>query len=211
MVKASELNLPEAAIDKLMLLFWDKGYFHTSLQDITEAAGISRTNLYKHFGGKQGLFHSMLKRFRSQVVVAATQCLQDPACGMQGIEQFFMQFIECGRELAQSQGCFMIAVAANLPVHEPEAARVIEEFIHYLRALFYKNLRWQQKEKKLQADLNTDMTADFLVGNVVGLMTLLRSATDPRMLSNQVHCVIQYLTLISVKKISNQTNLHLIS
>lgn len=211
MEKTCELILSEAALDKLMLLFWDKGYFQTSLQDISIAAGISRSHLYKHFGGKQGLFHSMLKRFRSSVVVAATQCMQDPAAGMQGIEQFFRQFIECNRQLAQSQGCFMIAVAANLPIHEPEAARVIEEFIHHLRSMFYKNLRWQQKEKILHAELNTEMTADFLVGNVVGLMTLLRSATDPKMLSNQVHSVIQFLATLSTRKIAHQASLHLIS
>ncbi len=211
MGKTRDLILSEAVLDKLMLLFWEKGYFHTSLQDISLAAGISRTHLYKCFGGKQGLFHSMLMRFRSQVVVAATQCIQDPSAGMSGIEQFFKQFIECSREVAQSQGCFMIAVAANLPVHEPEAARVIEEFIHYLRSLFYKNLRWQQKEKLLQADLNTEMTADYLVGNVVGLMTLLRSAADAKMLCHHVQCVIQHLSLLPVRKISYQANLHLIT
>lgn len=211
MEKTRELILSEAALDKLMLLFWDKGYFHASLQDISIAAGISRSHLYKHFGSKQGLFYSMLKRLRSSVVVTAAQCIQDPAAGMHGIEQFFRQFIGCNRECAQSQGCFMITVAANLPMHEPEAALVLEEFIHYLRSMFYKNLRWQQKEKILQADLNTEMTADFLVGNVVGLMALLRSTTDTRMLSNQVHSVIQYLSTLPIRKVSSQVNLHLIS
>lgn len=210
MIKTCELRLSETTLDKLMLLFWEKGYFLTSLHDISLAAGISRTLLYKHFGGKQGLFHAMLKRFRSKVVVSATLHLQDPAHGMEGIQQFFMQFIECNRAVAESQGCFMIAVAANLPIHEPEAARVIEEFIHHLRALFYKNLRWQQLEKKLQVDVDTEAAADFLVGNVVGLMTLLRSAHDAKMIKHHVQNIIQYLSLLSVRKTTGQTNLHLL-
>jgi TetR/AcrR family transcriptional regulator, transcriptional repressor for nem operon len=200
--------LSDISLDKIMLLFLEKGYFDTSLDDIALTAGVSRQSLSRNFGGKQGLFHAMLQRFRGQVVVDATLTLNDPSLGMDGIKQFFMQFIQCGRELATSQGCFMIAVAANLPVHEPEAARVIEEFIHYLRSLFYKNLRWQQKEKQIDVDVNTEMVADFLVGNVVGLMTMLRSASDPRMLRHQVEAIIHYLS--SIRRMPTPNNLHVI-
>jgi len=211
MLKTRESILSDTALDKIMLLFWEKGYFDTSLQDIANASGASRAALSRHFGGKQGLFYAILHRFRNKVVVDATELLSDPMSGMDGIKQFFMQFIMCSRELAGSDGCFMIAVAANLPVHEPAAARVIEEFIHYLRALFYKNLRWQQSEKLLDEELNTEMTADFLVGNVVGLMTLLRAASEPRMLQNQVKSIIQYLAGLSVRKHAGHGTLHLIS
>lgn len=211
MTKTREPILSDSTLDKIMLLFWEKGYFETSLQDIAQAAGVSRAVLNRHFGSKQGLFYAILQRFRSKVVVDATQLLNDPMMGMNGIKQFFMQFVECTREVAGSDGCFMIAVAANLPVHEPEAARVIEEFIHYLRALFYKNLRWQQTEKLLVEDVNPEMVADFLVGNVVGLMTLLRAASEPRMLQNQVKSIIQYLSGLSARKSMGQGTLHLIS
>ena len=200
--------LSDTTLDKIMLLFLEKGYFDTSLNDIAVAANANRSMLSRHFGGKQGIFHAMLQRFRGKVVVEATAALHDSSLGMDGIKQFFMQFIECSRELASSQGCFMIAVAANLPVHEPQAARVIEEFIHYLQSLFYKNLRWQQKEKQLDAEVNTEMLADFLVGNVVGLMTLLRSASDPRMLQHQVQAIIHYLS--TLRRVVAPNNLHVI-
>ena len=202
--------LSDITLDKIMLLFLEKGYFDTSLEDIAFVANVNRSMLSRHFGGKQGLFHAMLQRFRGKVVVDATAALNDPSLGMEGIKQFFTQFIECSRELASSHGCFMIAVAANLPVHEPKAARVIEEFIHYLQSLFYKNLRWQQKEKQLDAEVNTEMLADFLVGNVVGLMTLLRSASDPRMLQHQVQAIIHYVSALS-RRMTVQNNLHVIS
>lgn len=210
MTKMRESILSDTTLDKIMLLFWEKGYFETSLQDIAQAAGINRTVLIRYFGSKQGLFYTILQRFRNTVVVEATHLLNDPTMGMKGIEQFFMQFIECSRELAGSDGCFMIAVAANLPVHEPEAARVIEEFIHYLRALFYKNLRWQQSEKLLDDAVSPEVASDFLVGNVVGLMTLLRAASEPRMLQNQVKSIIHYLAGLSARKSVGPGTLHLI-
>ncbi len=211
MHNANQLVLSEAMLDKIILLFWEKGYFDTSIHDLVDVTGYNRAALYKHFGGKLGLFHAMLQRFRGKVVVDATASLADPAEGIEGIKHFFLQFIQCNREMVTSHGCFMIAVAANLPVSEPEAARVIEEFINHLRVLFYKNLRWQQAEKLLDIDFNTDMAADFLVGNVVGLMTLIRSSADPRMLQNHVKSIIAYISSLPVRKTPAQGNLHLIS
>jgi TetR/AcrR family transcriptional repressor of nem operon len=195
----------------MIFLFLEKGYFDTNIHDLVAVTGFNRAALYKHFGGKVGLFHAMLQRFRGKVVVDATSTLSDPAGGIEGIKHFFLQFILCSREKTNAPGCFMIAVASNLPVNEPEAARVLEEFINYLRALFYKNLRWQQAEKHLDVEFNTDMAADFLVGNVVGLMTLLRSSAEPRMLQNHVNSIIAYLSSLPVRRYQAQGNLHLIS
>lgn len=203
--------LSEATLDKVMLLFWEQGYFHTSIQDLSAATGFNRAALYKHFGGKHGLFLTMLQRFRGKVVVEATASINDPSRGMEGIESFFMQFIQCDLETITAHSCFMLATASNLPQDEPEVAGVISEFIHHLRALFYKNLRWQQAAKQLNAEINPEMTADFLVGNVVGLMSLLRTSSDPRMITNQVKGVLAYLASLPAGKSSAQVNLHLIS
>jgi len=46
-------NLLKAAAD----LFYDKGVAHTSLQDIAEAAGVTRGALYWHFKDKMDLLH----------------------------------------------------------------------------------------------------------------------------------------------------------
>jgi TetR/AcrR family transcriptional repressor of nem operon len=211
MPTAHQLIMSEANLDKMIFLFWDKGYVETSIHDLVAITGYNRAALYKHFGGKEGLFHLMLQRFRGKVVVDATSTLSNPHAGIDGIKRFFLQFIECTRETNTAPGCYMMAVAANLPMHEPEAARVIEEFINHLRALFYKNLRWQQAEKHLDSELNTDMTADFLVGNVLGLMTLLRSAAEPRMLQNHVKLIVAYISALPLRKSPGQGNLHLIT
>jgi TetR/AcrR family transcriptional repressor of nem operon len=203
--------LSEAVLDKIMLLFWEQGYFHTSIQDLTAATGFNRAALYKHFGGKHGLFLAMLQRFRGKVVVEATSAIQDPSLGMEGIKSFFMQFVQCSLETITAHSCFMLATASNLPQDEPEVAGVIAEFIHHLRALFYKNLRWQQAARQLNADINPEVTADFLVGNVVGLMSMLRTSSDPRMITNQVKGVLEYLDSLPSGRSAAQGNLHLIS
>lgn len=205
----TECALSEEMLDKIMLLFWERGYFNTSMHDLIVATGYNRAAIYKHFGGKQGLFHAMLLRFRSKVVVDATLPIQDPQQGVEGLRQFFLQFMHCGHDLGSSHGCMLLATAANLPSHEPEVAVVIEEFINYLRSLFYKNLRCQQAEKKMDSDVNTEMAADFLTGNVVGLINLIRVTADYRMIANQVQGILCFLDTLAMRK-SPSATLHVL-
>lgn len=208
---ATQCVLSENILDKIMLLFWERGYFNTSIHDLIATTGFNRAALYKHFGGKHGLFLAMLQRFRSKVVVEATIPISDPAAGMPGIKRFFEQFVQCHRATIASHGCFMIATASNLPSHEPEVVRVVEEFMQYLRGLFYKNLRMQQAEKILDSEMNTELIADFLVGNVVGLLTMLRSGNDDHMIANHVYGILIFLASLSPRKTPTLSNLHIIS
>lgn len=203
--------LSEEILDKIMLLFWERGYFNTSIDDLIVTTGYNRASLYKNFGGKHGLFVAMLQRFRCRVVEDATKPLCDPANGMSGIKEFFQQFTNCDANRMATYGCFLVATASDLPMHDPEVVSIIEEFIQHLRGMFYRNLRWQQAEKLLPGEINPEVIADYLVGNLVGLVTLLRSGADLHMIQNYVQGVILFLTTLSQRKTSSQHHLHLIS
>jgi AcrR family transcriptional regulator len=59
----------QAALDAALGAFWSKGYASTSLDELTEAMGISRPSLYAAFGDKQALFTAALTRY-SELAVA---------------------------------------------------------------------------------------------------------------------------------------------
>jgi AcrR family transcriptional regulator len=46
-----------------MLLFWDRGYEATSLEDLTEAMGLSLSSLYAAFGDKERLYLAAIDRY----------------------------------------------------------------------------------------------------------------------------------------------------
>ena len=46
-----------------MLVFWEKGYECTSMQDLVGAMGINRGSLYATFGGKHALHLEALEYF----------------------------------------------------------------------------------------------------------------------------------------------------
>jgi AcrR family transcriptional regulator len=56
----------DAALDKALLVFWQRGYEGASLADLTEAMGINRPSLYAAFGNKEELFRRALDRYTEQ-------------------------------------------------------------------------------------------------------------------------------------------------
>ena len=52
---------PEETIQKILdtaeRLFIEKGYDHTSLQDIIESTGLSKGGIYHHFASKEDIFY----------------------------------------------------------------------------------------------------------------------------------------------------------
>ena len=51
----------QEALEKAMLLFWEKGYTATSLNDLTQSMGISKGSFYDTFHGKHDLFEKVFE------------------------------------------------------------------------------------------------------------------------------------------------------
>ncbi|OBB81487.1 TetR family transcriptional regulator [Mycobacterium colombiense] len=70
-----------AILDEATALFAERGFAHTSLEEIAAAGLLSRGAIYHHFAGKKALFEAVLDRLqadvRGRITVAAVQ-FSDP-------------------------------------------------------------------------------------------------------------------------------------
>ena len=56
----------DTALDRAMMVFWSKGYEATSLDDLCEVTGLSRSSLYATFGSKRSLLLRSVDRYVEQ-------------------------------------------------------------------------------------------------------------------------------------------------
>ena len=54
------------ALNKAIAIFWHKGYNGTSMQDLVEGLGISRSSLYDTYGDKHTLFIKALESYQNE-------------------------------------------------------------------------------------------------------------------------------------------------
>jgi AcrR family transcriptional regulator len=68
----------EEALATALRLFWSKGYEGTSLNDLTEAIGITRPSLYAAFGNKESLFRKALDLYEHEKLEYVGRALAQP-------------------------------------------------------------------------------------------------------------------------------------
>jgi AcrR family transcriptional regulator len=68
----------DAALAKALRIFWTKGYEGTSLNDLTEAMGITRPSLYAAFGNKEALFRKALDLYQREKLEYIGRALTQP-------------------------------------------------------------------------------------------------------------------------------------
>ena len=73
---------PEETVRKILdtaeSLFIEKGYDHTSLQDIIAATGLSKGAIYHHFTSKEAIFYSVCDRIGQRNGEALSAVRDDP-------------------------------------------------------------------------------------------------------------------------------------
>ena len=68
----------DGALAKALRVFWTKGYEGASLNDLTEAMGITRPSLYAAFGNKESLFRKALDVYEREKLEYIGRALQQP-------------------------------------------------------------------------------------------------------------------------------------
>src|ERR1700755_2679328 len=92
---------------KAIDLFWRKGYNGTSMQDLVDGLGISRSSLYDTYGDKHTLFIKALESYKGTNAVKFGDIISNSGTAKETIKKI-LEFITGGLlEDECHKGCFM--------------------------------------------------------------------------------------------------------
>lgn len=155
--------------------------------------GFNRAAIYNRFGGKRRLFLAMLERYRERVTARLLEPLRAHEEGIDAIEAFFRQLANVPELTQQSLGCMLVATASDQSGLDEAASTLVTDYLDELTALIRAALDAARAQGRLHSAVDLDTSADFLVGNVLGLMTLSRWPAPKTAFHNQIHEVLRYL------------------
>lgn len=194
MPRTPEFDKSEA-LDKAMLLFWQKGYTDTSIDDLVGFTGVSRYGLYGTFGGKHDLFLAALDNYRDSVISSQLQRLETKGASWKDIHLFFEGLSALAQTPDGQLGCLMCNTSTEVAPHDEQVALKVEAHIKRLQKAFRAALEQSQKKGELSKSINTSQTADFLVGVTQGIFALSRSAKNTLIIKH-----FSSHALVSIKK-----------
>ncbi|HZZ91903.1 MAG TPA: TetR/AcrR family transcriptional regulator [Usitatibacter sp.] len=153
-----------------MTVFWQKGYEAASLQDLTEAMGISPPSLYAAFGDKEGLFVAAVKRYHAQAKAMGTGC-QEAATARDSVEGLLTLAANFFTDPQHPRGCFSVMAMTTAA----STSERVQQILCEERAAAKERLRGRIQRGIREGELppDTDATAlANLYGAVLAGMSL---------------------------------------
>ncbi|MCG8330360.1 MAG: TetR/AcrR family transcriptional regulator [Chitinophagales bacterium] len=127
-------------LEKAMELFWKKGYYATSIQDLVDHLGVNRASLYDTYGGKKELFYKAFQYYRATNTQALRKFLNNHNDIKEGFRSLFRLAIEESKQDKDLKGCFVVNTTTELVPNDSNAHQVLCENKSTLEQLFYDYL-----------------------------------------------------------------------
>jgi TetR/AcrR family transcriptional repressor of nem operon len=168
----------DEVLDRAVLLFWEKGYEATSVQDLVDHMSINRFSLYDTFGSKHTLFLLALKRFFGQMLEGGLAELETSREGLGSIRAFLDRWIDLLTLSTRSRGCLVINSAIELARRDPETAMQVARHMGRMEeALKAALLRARDLGEIDSAHALRDL-ARVVTGAVQGMSVMAKSGLD---------------------------------
>jgi AcrR family transcriptional regulator len=105
---------PDEVLDRVIPVFWARGYDGASMENLTAAAGLARPSLYAAFGDKHGLFLAALDRYAATLGRGPVDALARAEAPDTGIRAFLHAAVDLvAGDGGRPHGCLLACAAAD--------------------------------------------------------------------------------------------------
>jgi TetR/AcrR family transcriptional repressor of nem operon len=185
MARPREFDTTEA-LKKAMDVFWTKGYEATSLCDLLEAMGLSKSSFYDTFGSKHEVFLDTIEHYKKTMTAQITGLakLEQPARKLIG--SLFERAVSRITEEGGQRGCFLNNCAVEVALHDPAAAKLIGGGIDLMEDTFFLLVERGQREGDIATDKDARALARYLTSSLNGLLVIAKANPNPEVLDDIV-------------------------
>ena len=191
MARPQEFNSAEA-LHQAMDVFWRKGYEATSMPDLLDAMGLSKSSLYATFGGKHELFVAAFDAYREERAREMLQILKQNTA-RQAIERFFRKIVTDAGIGDSSRGCMSINQAVEMAPRDPEIRRRILQDFALIEDSLTDTIERGQAEGSVKSADDALKLARLLVLAFPGLQVMIRAGSDRTRLDDTLNLLLSLL------------------
>jgi TetR/AcrR family transcriptional regulator, transcriptional repressor for nem operon len=184
---------PDIAIDRAMEVFWQKGYFGTTPQDLLDATGIGKGSFYNYFKSKHNMFELCLQRYRSSQADALISYLKQPIPAKVRLKEALEQLIRFDLEGPVKKGCMVVNTAVELAASDESALRIVQAMFNRTEAAFVQLIEEGQSSGDFRKDIEAASLASLLFTTVLGLRVAGLIADTPERLRRAVDAAVRLI------------------
>ena len=160
------------ALVTAMLVFWEKGYEGTSIQDLEQAMGLNRTSIYNAFGNKRAIFGRVVACYKESVMSSLFTELDGAPTIKEGIRRMLNGALDNHFDEDNPGGCLVVLSILESGQHDEQSQASMQQTIHDLKSALQARLSKAKKSGELSKDLDVGSTATTFATTLAGMMVM---------------------------------------
>jgi TetR/AcrR family transcriptional regulator, transcriptional repressor for nem operon len=162
----------DTVLNRAEAVFWEHGYEGTSIEELTNRAGIGRASLYNAFGDKRGLLAAVVERYQSSARTLLAEFLAQPLSGHEAISTLLRTTAE--PPVRGKEGCMCLILSQELGDSDPELQQQTLAGIRRLTDALHTLIVRGHRDRSIPTTVNASTTAEGLSAAIVGMNALKR-------------------------------------
>jgi TetR/AcrR family transcriptional repressor of nem operon len=162
----------EAALDKAILVFRERGYHSASLGELGAAMELTTGSIYKAFKDKQTIFLAAFDRYTRLRDTELRRRLGAASSGFEKLRSVLHFYAEASYGSEGRRGCLVVGSATELATFEPEMAGRVSSALRRVEALLRDLIRLGQSDGSISSLTDVKASARALLCLLEGLRVI---------------------------------------
>ena len=179
----------------------EKGFAATSIEELVEAAGITKSGFFYHFRDKNDLARELFERFLAEdegiidtLEERSRELSDDPLQSLLIFLNLYAQMMDDMESI--HPGCMVASVTYQERMFDPELKRMNVEYLLRMRSRFERWLKEISGKYTACSEYDEDALADHLTTIVEGAIVMSKALKDEQLMGKQVRLFRNHLKLL---------------
>jgi TetR/AcrR family transcriptional repressor of nem operon len=177
-------------------LMYVRGIAATTLDDVLAASGVSKSQLYDHFAGKDPLVRAVIEHVGERVMERERNALGRVST-IRGLRRWRDALVQANALHHGAYGCALGSFASEVADHDDVARRALSQLFTEWRGLLARVLRRLQDSGSLPPKAPIDQLATGLMGALQGGYLLAQTARDVTPMATSIDMALAHIESLS--------------
>lgn len=192
MARTKDFNEDEV-LDKALAIFWQKGYNGTSMQELVDGLGISRSSMYDTYTDKYTLFTKSLERYREKTAAEMMYLISEGSSAKAGIKKMLQSVVNESVCDKSPRGCFIVNTCVESAPHDKAIAKILQQNMQDAEEVFYLAIKKGQESGEIPGRNDARALARFIINTINGIRVTAKAGTDKKVYDDVVKVALEAL------------------
>ena len=184
---------PQDVLQTATQLFWEKGYYDGSVDEVVKRSGVAKYGIYGTFGTKRELFLKALEQFAADRHQDIQRPIRKSDASLPEIRAFFKNAPKVMTPENQPHGCLICNTGIELGLKDPEIRDFVMEFFRDTAEVLNRCLTRAVEKGELETPNDIPELATYLATEFRTALMLAASGYSRRDIQRHLSVAIRVL------------------